>query len=202
MAKRIDLTGQRFGRWTVIAPHKPPLWECECDCGTKRLVQAPSLKIGSSKSCGCYKDERVKTHGKSGTPIYEVWRTMLKRCNSPTSRQYHNYGARGIRVCERWHTFENFYADMGDAPEGKSLDRIDNDGNYEPSNCRWTTQKQQIRNKRNTSRVMYRGKTVPLAELCEKRGLPLKRVRNRIYAGWPLEQALDPDKQSRWRTGR
>jgi hypothetical protein len=124
---------------------------------------------------------------------------MLKRCRNPNNAQFHNYGGRGIRVCERWQKFENFYADMGDKPEGMSLDRHpDHDGNYEPGNCRWATQTQQIRNKRNTARVTYEGEEVSLAELCEQKGLKLRRIRQRLAAGMPIERALMPGKHNRW----
>lgn len=202
MAKSRSPASERYSRWTVVSKLHGSLWLCRCDCGTEKLVISSTVKSGRSKSCGCYKLERARTHGKSRTPIYELWSAMIKRCYTPSNGQYPNYGGRGISVCRRWHTFENFYADMGERPKGMSLDRIDNDGDYKPSNCRWTTQKQQIRNKRNTARVMYQGKHVSLAELCEQRELPLKRVRNRLYAGWTVEQALDPERQSRWRTGR
>jgi ribosomal protein S16 len=126
---------------------------------------------------------------------------MLKRCNNEKHEQYPNYGGRGIRVCDRWRTFENFYADMGDAPDGHTIDRVNNNGDYEPSNCRWSTQKTQIRNKRNTAFIEYEGKQVPLAQVCETLGLPLKRTRNRIYAGWSVSDALQHKRRSKWHRG-
>ena len=208
MPRTLDLVGQKFSRWTVLSKHPERgdrgrvLWLCKCECGVKRLVAAASLRNGRSHSCGCYSSERKKSHGKSRTPIYLVWRGMLKRCELPSHDQYRNYGGRGISVCSRWRTFENFYADMGDRPKGMSLDRINNDGNYEPSNCRWASQTTQIRNKRNTAFIRYNGKRVALAAVCESLGVPLKRTRNRLAAGWPVKDALDPERQSRWRTGR
>ena len=204
MAKNLDLTGKKFGRWSVIKKQErrglygSVPWLCQCDCGVQRDIVASTLVDGRSRSCGCWKSEKARTHGKSRTAIYELWSGMLKRCSNTNSEQYANYGGRGIQVCERWKKFENFYADMGECPAGHSLDRIDNNGNYEPRNCRWATQKQQVRNKQNTFMVEFEGKQIALAELCERHGLPLKRTRNRIVVGWPLEEALNPNKVSRW----
>jgi hypothetical protein len=125
---------------------------------------------------------------------------MLNRCFNPNTEQFANYGKRGITVCERWDSFENFLADMGEKPEGKSLDRYpDFNGNYDPGNCRWATQTQQIRNKRNTARVIYEGQEISLAELCEQKGLKLRKIRQRLSrGGMSLEDALKPIRYNRW----
>lgn len=163
MGKWIDLTGQRFGRLTVVRragsdKHKHRLYECVCDCGAELHVISLSLKRGTTKSCGCLRNdvtrERATTHGHSAgykfTTEFMCYRGMKKRCTNENNKSYKDYGGRGIKVCDRWlESFENFYADMGSKPSPKhSIDRIDVDGNYEPLNCRWATAEEQVRNKR------------------------------------------------------
>ena len=163
--RREDLAGIRFGRWLVLSKAKPMIstsgrymmsyWLCRCDCGAEKLVGAPLLRSGASESCGCLRDDMARkantTHGKTRTPEYSSWRNMHNRCRNPSGPGYKNYGGRGIRVCDRWLTFENFLADMGVRPSQQhSLDRIDNDGNYEPGNCRWALPRVQVQNRRKT----------------------------------------------------
>lgn len=158
MGKFIDITGRRFGRLVVtkrvFLKKKVTHWECSCDCGNKITVWATSLMSGNTKSCGCYRNEqsrdRAKTHGRYGTKTYGSWVSMKRRCLEKSHNRYHVYGGRGIKICDRWLKFENFYADMGKKPEGMQLDRIDNNGNYEPSNCRWVSLIDNIRNKPST----------------------------------------------------
>ena len=169
-----DLTGKRFGCWTVLAMHSEryrcsgasfDLWDCRCACGNQRIVFGNNLRRGKSSSCGeCIEREkfrkRVTKHGHTSggrcTSIYARWKDMRQRCSNPNNPRYPDYGDRGITVCERWRSFENYYADRGDPPPGKSNDRINNDGNYEPGNLRWATRSQQNFNRRPPKRKVRR----------------------------------------------
>ncbi len=159
MPALIDLTGQTFGRLTVLALdgrlYGFAAWQCRCDCGAVIRAASNNLKRGNTKSCGCLKKDFCKehftTHGLSVLPEYDAWLTMIARCYSPKSQKYKDYGARGIEVCSRWLvSFENFHEDMGLRPDGLSLDRRDNDGHYCKSNCRWATAVEQANNKRGS----------------------------------------------------
>lgn len=153
----LDLTGRTCGRWLVLyrAPNigRRTAWWCECDCGAFRVVLTQSLRNGSSASCGCLKRERMSgvmaVHRACGTREYNSWQNMIQRCTNVNRKEYANYGGRGITVCPEWRlSFEAFYKDMGPRPEGMTLDRADNEGNYEPGNCRWATRSQQNHNQR------------------------------------------------------
>lgn len=204
MGKFIDLTGQRFGRLVVIKrspenANNHPLWECICDCGNTTLVRANSLRPLRTQSCGCLHTESAKTvlrrgnfkHGKSKSQIYRVWDNMLNRCSNPRCPTYQDYGGRGITVCERWYSFENFHADMGERPgDDYSIDRIDVDGNYELNNCRWATWTEQANNKRNTKEILVKGEMVTLPQAAQRAGMSLRTLQGRLKKGWTAEEAI------------
>lgn len=162
MSALIDLTGQRFGRWTVLShagkKGKHAAWFCSCDCGKTGIVRGDNLREGGSISCGCYSVDLRTKHGhrwEGGASLtYKSWINMKSRCTNPNNNDYKNYGGRGILVCERWiDSFENFLADMGERSRGTSIDRIDPNGNYEPGNCRWSTPYEQTHNRRKKTDI-------------------------------------------------
>src|SRR4051812_16633339 len=159
--KPTDISGRRFGRLVAVsiagrANDRHAIWLCRCDCGATVNVPSGNLSTGNTASCGCFRKEKLSalrtTHGLSRhrSPEYESWCAMLARVRATTGRRAIDYSGRGITVCERWLKFENFLADMGDRPPDRSLDRINNDGNYEPSNCRWATASEQNANQRRS----------------------------------------------------
>lgn len=162
MGKAINLTRQRFGRLVVTEPTKKRssgsiVWKCVCDCGNECFISSGHLKSGDTSSCGCLALDTRTTHGMHKTSIYSIWESMIQRCENPNNTNYKWYGARGIKVCERWHKFENFYADVGNPPEGMTLDRYpNNDGDYEPTNWRWATASEQVANSRPVSCGPYK----------------------------------------------
>lgn len=197
----------RFGRWTVMMPalsrrsertaQKKAYVVCRCDCGTVRPVQLGNLVSGHSPSCGCATAERIGTlnlqHGRSHTPIYNIWLTMRARCENPNNEDFARYGARGIRVCERWQMFENFLADMGERPRGLTLDRIDNSGNYEPGNCRWASRTVQANNMRSMDPIsLPDGTRISLSMACRMIGVERTTLRKRARRlGLTHQQAFD-----------
>lgn len=157
----LNIAGERYGRLAAIrrtrqGPRRESYWLCRCDCGNEIEISLSNLRTGNSASCGCLRSEITTatstTHGHrvGNTPEYESWSAMLARVRAKSGRRFEDYGARGITVCERWLLFENFLADMGTRPPGTSIDRINNDGNYEPGNCRWATASEQLANQRRS----------------------------------------------------
>lgn len=196
-----NLTGRRFFRLVVARyvgrnASKRSMWLCQCDCGNQTISAAGSLLRGDSKSCGCYAAERTTqthvTHGMSKTPEFRVWTNMRSRCFCKSTPNYRYYGGRGISVCERWaQSFEAFIEDMGLRPGNDyELDRIDNDGNYCPENCRWATRTVQQRNRRQNRVLEFRGERLCVTEWAEKVGLSVSGLRFRLKMGWSIEDAL------------
>lgn len=193
----VDLTGSKFSRLTVVkrvANHSSSgnaVFQCVCDCGNLVDVTGSHLRTGHTGSCGCLFVDfgGNHKHGATGTAEHDVWRSMLGRCNSPKREDYHG---RGIKVCKRWHKFENFIADMGLRPSPDySIEREGNNGNYEPGNCVWATSSQQGRNKRSNRYIELGGKRILLIEAAEKYGIPYKKLWRRVVAaGWSIEKAL------------
>lgn len=201
MSKTVNWIGKRF-RWLVVLSRgRRAHWLCRCDCGVEREFHHSNLKSGHTKSCGCRTIE-LKTaiwlrHGhnrkRGPTPTYRSWASMRQRCETKTAKSYADYGGAGIRVCERWKTFDNFLADMGKRPPGTSIDRYPNNaGNYEPGNCRWATSKQQTRNRRNTRTLTVRGETLCVTDWAIKAGMSRSVLARRLKSGWPPERAVQP----------
>lgn len=197
-----DLTGKTFGRWTVIgyagkSSLRMSLWNCRCECGMIGLVRSGHLKNGASKSCGCLISEvttiRNTIHGGHNLREYASWQKLKYRCLNVDDNAYDRYGGRGITVCERWaNSFENFFADMGPRPSDKhSIDRINNDGNYEPGNCRWATAREQNLNQRRNRRLTLKEETMTITEWAKRLGVSATAIRRRIdKKGWSVHKAL------------
>jgi len=199
-----DLEGQTFGRLVVVGfagrRGRRLVWLCCCECGREKEVVGGDLKKGDVKSCGCLQTECRKAAHKHGhalggkqSPEYQAWSGIVQRCENESHAHYVNYGGRGILVCSRWrNSFEAFLSDMGLRPSAKhSIDRKDNDGNYEPENCRWATRKQQGRNTRASRLLTVYNETKTLAEWCELRGIAVTTVWMRIFKyGWSDTRAV------------
>ena len=198
--RKHEPSGQRFGRWTAIseAPKrgKSRVWNCICDCGTQKEVWLEALVSGKSTSCDCFRLERLRetltTHGMSDAPEFQAWAQMLDRCGNPANRSFDHYGGRGISVYPAWKSsFSEFLKDMGLRPSSKhSLERNDNDGNYEPGNCRWATRLEQARNTSRTVKIECDGVFRTLAEWSYFSGLPETAIRSRLRRGWSVWRAV------------
>lgn len=205
-----EFIGRRFERLVVAGPAEPAgnmrRWRCVCDCGAEKTARENNLVDGGTRSCGCLRNERVadalRTHGYASGPKkrteYKTWLAMVRRCHVPADSNFNKYGGRGIAVCDRWRHgeegksgFQCFIEDMGDKPASRhSIERMDNEVDYTPDNCTWATSTRQVRNRRNTRRINWKGRDIPLATACELAGLPYKTVIGRICRGWSEERAL------------
>lgn len=179
--------------------------ECICDCGNEITINLGLLITGNTKSCGCLKKkltgDRKRTHGLSKSPEYSIWCKMKDRCYVPSTKGYHCYGGKGIKVCKRWlHSFENFLEDMGKRPSNKySIERVWSNRDYKPSNCKWATQKEQTRNISTNTIVKYKGKNTKLILLCDKYNIIPSMVRARLKSGWDIDSALTEPKGTRYK---
>lgn len=187
-----DLTGQRFGSLAVVSraesdSRRERRWVCICDCGTTSVVPSSSLRLGRTKSCGCGKGKTIHGYARDSIPSreYRTWQSMKQRCLNQRCREYKYYGGRGITICDRWLHFENFLADMAPRPQGTDLDRVDNDGNYEPGNCRWASRTTQMLNTRRNFLVTFCGETMPLSVAAARAGIARNTIQNRMKRGWP-----------------
>ena len=175
------------------------LWLCKCNCGNNTIIPTNKLTSGKTKSCGCLRKETAKPpiivkHGMSYSRLYKVWKDMKGRCYKPTSKRFSAYGARGIKVCDEWLSFENFYkwSLSNGYSDDLTIDRINNDGNYEPSNCRWVTMKTQANNRRTNHLLTYKGETHTLKEWAEITGINYNTLVGRINRlGWSIEKTLN-----------
>lgn len=196
MPAPIDIVGHRFGRLVALERQPKSKWRCRCDCGGESSVVITSLRKGHTRSCGCLKVEvtvrRSRTHGKSRSRLYNIWCLMRSRCNRASGPDFLLYGGRGIRVCSEWCDFESFarWARSSGYRSHLSIDRIDNDGNYEPSNCRWATAKEQGRNNRMGRRITLNGHSACVSEHAERERVSYFSVARRTRDGVAPEQAI------------
>lgn len=207
MSKIIDLTGQKFGRLTLLRfvekRKSRAFWLCKCDCGNEKIVGVPNLKNGGIKSCGCLRKEKPNglKHGMRGTRFYNTWRGTKQRCDNKKGTGYNNYGGRGITVCDEWMKFENFRDDMLPSylehcekfgEKNTFIDRIDNNGNYCKENCRWATRKEQNNNQKSNKLLTYKGKTQNLSQWSEELNINYHTLYGRIYNyKWSIKKAFE-----------
>lgn len=199
--KGVNLIGEKFGKWTVVSKshtrHTPNgtvrrLWICECECGVKKSIASHILTRGESKSCGCDTSNLLQKHGGHGHPNYNSWRGMIDRCDNPLSKDFCNYGLRGIDICDTWRRdFWSFVSDMGERPMGLTIERINNNGNYEPGNCRWATRGDQASNRRSSRIITAMGETLSLTQWASKCGVWESGLRYRLdVLGQSPEEAV------------
>lgn len=193
MSKSASLIGLTFGDLTVVcrngSDRHGALYLCRCACSKTRTAHGSKLRSGAALSCGCRRGEQ---HGGRRRPEYKVWGAIIERCENPHSDHFDRYGGRGIRMCRRWReSFAAFLADMGARPSPQHwIERIDNDGHYEPVNCKWATRAEQARNRSNNRLITFCGESLPLVTWAERTGLSKATIEGRLRRGWPTERAL------------
>lgn len=216
MSSRYKMLGERYGRATVLKEVVPSpflrrqerTFQCQCDCGNIFNATGINLRRGHTQSCGCLQRENtvkaLSTHGAASmhvqagkAKVYNLWLRIRQRCNNPQDKSYSNYGGRGISVCKEWEDFETFFAYIGFPPsKDHSIDRIDNEGNYEPGNVRWATPKEQANNTRKNIYLTYKNKTQTLAQWAVELNLPYAAILARLRRGWPAQKALETEIRS------
>lgn len=209
MPKFINMTGQKFNHLTVLSRNGvqgkgQAAWLCRCDCGNEATIRGDQIRSGHTKSCGCQRMVIVKaaitTHGRARTRVHTIWIQMRGRCQNPNNSAFSYYGGRGIQVCERWESFENFLSDMGEPPTtGHSIDRIDANSNYSPQNCRWSTDTEQSWNKRSTRFVDIGGIIKPMAVWIKEFGIGHGTVYKRMAKGMTPEEAITTPVNAKFR---
>ena len=201
MGAKKNLIGQRFGRLTVIEEcgrkRGGVLWLCKCDCGNETKVMSATLINGKTTSCGCYNRDVITKHNKSRSKLYHTYQCMVDRCTNPNSKEWERYGGRGITVCDEWLNDKSEFFDWAlthgyeEAERGRfTLDRIDNDGNYSPENCRWVDMKKQARNRRNNAVLEYKGEKHCLSEWAELLHENYSKLHSRYRRKWSVEEIL------------
>ena len=197
---KYDRTGQRFGMLLLVEitnerKRGAIVYLCQCDCGVRKKISIKYLRRGDCISCGCYNKIKTTKHGMTRTPTYVSWQSLIARCIKLNNDQYKYYGGRGITVCERWldknNGFINFLSDMGERPQGKTIDRIDNNGNYCPENCKWSDAKTQNRNRKCSRMIEYNGETLNLIAWAERTGINEATISSRLKMGWSVHDALN-----------
>jgi len=209
-----DLTGQRFGRLKVLKLEKKDkhynlFWLCECDCGNKKVIRGSGLKANLTKSCGCLSvelstkrlNEATKTHGFANKErLYEIWKNMKRRCYDKTNKRYENYGGKGVSVCEEWKNdylvFRKWAFSKG-YNENLTIDRIDVNGDYEPSNCKWSTLAEQMNNQTKNRFLTYRGKTMTMSQWADYLGLTYGAINHRVQRNWSMERIVNTPMRKR-----
>lgn len=206
MSAKKNLSGQKFGYWTVVerrdkirnnGKHRGA-WLCRCDCGTEMAIDQNNLLSGKSRSCGCLRKElqsdRQMTHGESGTRLYNIWCAIKRRCYNRNTKEYPRYGGRGISMCEEWrNSYESFmqWAFDNGYNQGLTIDRIDNDGDYSADNCRFVTMQEQCNNRSSNRLYTYNGETHNVTEWSNIVGVSAKTIFSRLYNGWSFERAIE-----------
>jgi len=192
----VDMIGKKFNRLTVLSREvlhtttdRAYAYKCQCDCGNTTIVLGSKLRNGTTKSCGCFIAEHASTmnltHGQSGSGSHRSWLAMRVRCSNSNNKDWEYYGGKGVVICARWDRFENFFEDMGERPEGKTLDRLDPEKAYSPENCRWATPMEQVMNRSISKRVLKEGVSVSLYDACSSEGLDYETVLKKVGESFP-----------------
>lgn len=197
LVRSASMNALRYGRLEILgkaASRNGQIYMlCRCDCGNEKEIAFCSLRRGATQSCGCYRKQKGpgnKRHGMTDTKTHGIWMSMRQRCLNPNNPAYINYGGRGITIDAAWDKFEQFLADMGEAPDGMSIERINNNSGYTPANCKWATRVEQGRNTRRCRTISYNGKTQTLGEWADEYGINRQTLSKRLDNGWDIKRAL------------